>query len=115
MSCLVFSLLFPSTHLIIFRFFRVISERDYIKLVKLKMKNELTFQLTFEKVRYLHFFGLGAALVAELDQRDHHGQTQTPDQDVEDSCYVTERQSAGLLLVHTHRGKERGQPPRGTR
>ncbi len=54
---------------------------------------------------YLHFFGLSTTLVAELDKRYHHGQTQTTNQDVEDSCYVTKRQGAGLLLVHTHKVK----------
>lgn len=64
--------------------------------------------MAYEKIRYLHFFGLSTALVAELYQRYHHGQTQTSNQDVEDSCYVTERQSAGLFLVQTHtKGKKR--------
>lgn len=51
---------------------------------------------------HLHLFGLGATLVAELHQGHHHCQTQTSDQDVEDTCYITERQSAGLLLDFTH-------------
>ena len=65
-----------------------------------------------EKITHLHFFGLSTALVAELYQRYHHGQTQASNQDVEDSCYVTERQSAGLLLGHTHtQGDKRAQAP----
>lgn len=39
---------------------------------------------------YLHFLGLGTALVAELHKGHHHGQTQTSNQDIKDSCYVTE-------------------------
>lgn len=58
---------------------------------------------------YLHFFGLSTALVAELYQCDHHGQTQSSNQDVEDSCYITERQSTGLFLGHKH-VREKGQP-----
>lgn len=60
---------------------------------------------------YLHLFGLGAALVAKLYQRYHHGQTQTSNQDVKDSCYITKRQSAGLLLVHQTQRRERGSHP----
>lgn len=77
-----------------------------------KIESQLKLKLVSEKISYLHFFGLSPALVAELYQRYHHGQTQPSDQDVEDSCYVTKRQSAGLLLVHTHtqRGKEGSHP-----
>lgn len=68
------------------------------------------------RMTYLHFLGLGAALVAELHKGHHHGQTQTSDQDIKDSCYVTERESAGLLLAqHTQGRKEWGQSPSGQR
>lgn len=78
-----------------------------ITLIILKTENELKLKLLSEKITNLHFFGLSAALVAELHQCYHHGQTQTSDQYVEDSCYVTKRQSAGLLLVHTHKWEKK--------
>lgn len=71
---------------------------------------ECDLKLISENKTHLHFFGLSTALVAELYQCNHHGKTQTSNQDVEDSRYITERQSAGLLLVKTHRGEKRGRP-----
>lgn len=73
---------------------------------------EWDLKLISENITHLHFFGLSTALIAELYQCNHHGQTQTSNQDVEDSRYITERQSAGLLLVKMHRGEKKGQADR---
>lgn len=80
----------------LFPIFEFISNTHYISIYHL-----------FKQMAYLHFFGLSTALVAKLHQRHHHGQTQTSNQDVKDSCYVAKRQSAGLLLVH--RTQRRGK------
>lgn len=39
---------------------------------------------------HLHSLGLVSGLVAELDEGHQHGQTQAPDQNVEDPSHITE-------------------------
>lgn len=58
----------------------------------------------FEVLRVLgefHALGLGPRLVAELDERHHHGQAQAPHQDVEHPGDIAEAQSARLVLRET--------------
>lgn len=43
-------------------------------------------------------FGLLVRLIAELHQSHGHSQTQTPHQDIEHACHVTETQRAGFIL-----------------
>lgn len=58
----------------------------------------------FEVLRVLgefHSLGLGPRLVAELDQRHHHGQPEASDKDIENPGNVAQAQSACLVLRET--------------
>ena len=44
---------------------------------------------------HLHSLGLVARLVAELDEGHQHGQTQAPDEDVEDPRHVAQAEGLG--------------------
>lgn len=47
---------------------------------------------------HLHSFRLSSWLVTKLNQSHEHGQTKSPDENVEDSCYVAQTEGTGLLL-----------------
>lgn len=48
---------------------------------------------------HLQFLGLGAGLIAKLDQGHQHGQTQAAHQDVENSRHVAQAQRLRALVL----------------
>lgn len=56
---------------------------------------------------YLGTAGVHLRLVAELDERHHHGQHQAPRQDVEDAGHVTECEGVGPMVLQGRQKKKR--------
>lgn len=65
---------------------------------------------------HLQFLGLGAGLIAKLDQGHQHGQTQAAHQDVENSRHVAQAQRLRALVLEAGgaKGKEGEKTVLGT-
>lgn len=62
---------------------------------------------------HLHSFRLSSWLVTKLNQSHEHGQTKSPDENVEDSRYVAQTEGTGLLLQMCVERPVRGEVEKG--